>query len=139
VAPKFLTRRRTPAYEAVNATGVPFNECVNAINTRSFKRSLRAEQRNFFNNDSEAPFGAWVQHGRGNGLHQRGVITMVLARRSGAINTAYVHRSLHYRILHTITECDQFVFSRTGVLLFFQAYLFESISWPVLLITGSEN
>jgi hypothetical protein len=36
-------------------------------------------------------------------LHQRGVITLVLLRRYGAINTAYVHWPLIYRILHTIT------------------------------------
>jgi hypothetical protein len=36
-------------------------------------------------------------------LHQRGVITLVLLRRSGAINTGYVHWPLIYRILHTIT------------------------------------
>jgi hypothetical protein len=91
VAPEFSTRRRTAEYEAVNATGVPFNEFDNAINTRSFKRSVRAEQGIFLMTIPKNLSGLDLRPGWAMGLHQHGVITVVRSRRSGAINTGYVH------------------------------------------------
>jgi hypothetical protein len=70
---------------------VPFNERVNAINTRSFKRSVHAKPRKFLISTRRNLSGPGFKADGTIVLHQRGVIAAVRPRQSGAINTGCVH------------------------------------------------